>query len=50
MQPLRKKICNLSTNKVLKKITEFLQNCIGPTICIDREIQCLPYAGFSGIL
>ena len=23
-----------------------LQNCIGPTICIGREIICLPYAGF----
>ena len=23
-----------------------LQNCIGPTIRIGREIQCLPYAGF----
>ena len=25
---------------------QLLQNCIGPTICIGREIQCLPYAGF----
>ena len=23
-----------------------LKNCIGPTIHIDREILCLPYAGF----
>ena len=23
-----------------------LQNCIGPTIRIGREIFCLPYAGF----
>ena len=23
-----------------------LENCIGPTIRIGREIQCLPYAGF----
>ena len=23
-----------------------LQNCNGPTIRIDREILCLPYAGF----
>ena len=23
-----------------------LQNCIGPTICIGRQILCLPYAGF----
>ena len=23
-----------------------LQNCIGPTILIGREILCLPYAGF----
>ena len=23
-----------------------LQNCIGPTIRIGREIRCLPYAGF----
>ena len=23
-----------------------LQNCIGPTICIGREIRCHPYAGF----
>ena len=23
-----------------------LQNCIGPTIRIGREILCLPYAGF----
>ena len=23
-----------------------LQNCIGPTIHIGREIRCLPYAGF----
>ena len=23
-----------------------LQNCIGPTIRISREILCLPYAGF----
>ena len=27
-------------------ITQLLQNCIGPTIRIGREIQCLPYAGF----
>ena len=25
---------------------QFLQNCIGPTIRIGREIQCLPYAQF----
>ena len=25
---------------------QLLQNCIGPTIRIGREIQCLPYAGF----
>ena len=24
-----------------------LQNCIGPTIRIGREILCLPYAGFK---
>ena len=23
-----------------------LQNCIGPTIRIGREILCLPYVGF----
>ena len=23
-----------------------LENCIGPTIRIGREILCLPYAGF----
>ena len=23
-----------------------LQNCIGLTFCISREILCLPYAGF----
>ena len=27
-------------------ITQTLQNCIGPTIRIGREIRCLPYAGF----
>ena len=25
---------------------QLLQNCIGPTIRIGREILCLPYAGF----
>ena len=29
-----------------KKIMQPLQNCIGPTIRIGREILCLPYAGF----
>ena len=24
-----------------------LQNCIGPTICISPDIQCLLYAGFE---
>ena len=28
------------------KIMKLLQNCIGPTIRIGREIRCLPYAGF----
>ena len=27
-------------------MTQPLQNCIGPTIRIGREILCLPYAGF----
>ena len=27
-----------------------LQNCIGPTIRIGREILCLPYAGFLIVL
>ena len=27
-----------------------LQNCIGPTIRIGREILCLPYAGFFDII
>ena len=26
---------------------QLLQNCIGPTILIGQEIQCLPYAGFK---
>ena len=26
-----------------------LENCIGPTIRIGREILCLPYAGFNFI-
>ena len=29
-----------------KKIMYLHQNCIGATIHIGREIQCLPYAGF----
>ena len=29
-----------------KRITQFLQNCIWPTICIGQEIQCLQYAEF----
>ena len=29
-----------------RPIMQPLQNCIGPTICIGREIWCLPYAGF----
>ena len=33
-------------NKIKKKITQPLENCIGPTIRIGREILCLPYAGF----
>ena len=28
------------------QIMQPLQNCIGPTIRIGREILCLPYAGF----
>ena len=32
--------------KEKKKITQPLQNCIGPTIRIGQEILCLPYAGF----
>ena len=41
MQPLKKdlKIC-------LKKTTQLLQNCIGPTIRIGQEIQCDQYEGF----
>ena len=36
-----------SQKKELKKrIMQHLHNCIGPTIRIGREIQCLPYAGF----
>ena len=31
---------------VLVEITEPLQICIGPTICIGRESLCLLYAGF----
>ena len=27
-----------------------LQNCIGPTIRIGREILCLPYEGFKNIV
>ena len=27
-----------------------LQNCIGPTIRLGREILCLPFAGFFVIL
>ena len=27
-----------------------LQNCIGPTIRIGREIRCLPYAGFLNFI
>ena len=27
-------------------LMQTLQNCIGHNICIDREILCLPYAGF----
>ena len=29
-----------------RPIMQPLQNCIGPAICIGREIWCLPYAGF----
>ena len=29
-----------------KKITQPLQICIGPTICISQESWCLPFAGF----
>ena len=53
MQPLifflffSKKSCNLSQKKIkIKKITQFLKNCIGPTIRIGRDSWCLPYAGF----
>ena len=46
----RKRLRNFSPkkNKFLNKnkIMQLLQNCIGPTIRIGREIQCLPYAGF----
>ena len=28
------------------KVAQPLQNCIGPTFRIDREILCFPYAGF----
>ena len=30
----------------MRFITQPLQNCIGPTIRISREILGLPYAGF----
>ena len=47
MQPLNKKT---NLKKILKKKIETnhvtSQNCIGLTIRIGREIQCLPYAGF----
>ena len=33
----------------LKAPWQPLQNCIGPTIRIGREIRCLPYAGFFGM-
>ena len=44
-------IKNICTKKIKKKKEEknnnvTSQNCIGPTIRIGREIQCLPYAGF----
>ena len=39
MPPLHKKISEIKNMKIL-------QNCIGPTIRIGQEIQCLPYAGF----
>ena len=32
--------------KNTKKITQLVQNCIGPTIRIGGESWCLPYAGF----
>ena len=32
--------------KWTRKVGQPLQNCIGPTIRIGREILCLPYAGF----
>ena len=32
--------------KKTKKITQLLQNCIGPTIRNGQESWCLPYAGF----
>ena len=37
MQPLKNKT---------KIIFQLLQNCIGPSIRIGQEIQCLPYLGF----
>ena len=33
--------------KIKKQQLQPLQDCIGPTIRIRREILCLPYAGFS---
>ena len=30
----------------MRKITQPLQICIGPSIRIGRESWCLPYAGF----
>ena len=34
----------------MKKITQPLQICIGPTIRISRESWCLPYAGFFKLI
>ena len=41
-----KRLRDLSFLICWKKIVQPLQNCIGPTIRIGREILCLPYAGF----
>ena len=35
-----------NNKKNIKKITQTLQICIGPTIRIGRKSWCLPYAGF----
>ena len=61
MDPLKRKFRLAKKNGLLppKKIMDFLKkkywtappqkkikNCIGATICNNREIQCLPYVGF----